>query len=225
MRRIGTSRWRVRQRWGPHGRDECAAGARPHVAPVRQHQQPLLRRIKIMPEHPAVLCTAQRQSAARSRNTSISRRESEDEESPCAIPRRRSRLQGAPIPSPACPSSRQSRRPSSAPWRRAPHRRRGRTSHARPSGRSGSSAPSACQARRRDHPTCSCWQQRFASDWGGVESRASWPTLRAHPITRIRRPRGYGWRDVALTDRRDPCRCAPRTRRAIGGRALCRCIL
>ena len=58
MRRIGNSRWRVRQRWGPHGRDECAAGARPHVAPVRQHQQPLLRRIKIMSEHPAVLCTA-----------------------------------------------------------------------------------------------------------------------------------------------------------------------
>ena len=147
-------------------------------------------------------------------NTSISRRESEDEGLPCAIPRRRSRLQGAPIPSPACPSSRQSRRPSSAPWRRAPHRRRGRTSHARPSGRSGSSAPSACQARRRDHPTCSCWQHRFASDhWA------------AYPITRIRRPRGYGWRDVGLTDRRDPCRCAPRTRRAIGGRAPCRCIL
>ena len=151
------------------GRDECAAGARVDIAPVDEHQQPLLRGIEIVPEHPAVLCTAQRQqpvndTSSTIENTSISRRESEGEELPCAIPRRRSWLRGAPIPSPACPSSRQSRRPSSARWRRAPHRREGRTSHARPSGRSGSSAPSACPAHQPDRPRCSCLQQRFLSD-------------------------------------------------------------
>ena len=195
---------RVRQSWGPHGRDECAAGARPHVAPVRQHQEPLLRRIEIMPEHPAVLCTASVSSLSAARSRTRAFPDANQRARNYLVPSRAVEVGCGRLPFHPRLAQVQGKAVAPARLRGDALRTADEVAHRTPGLRGDLAHRLRVLARHTNQivpgaPVCS----------KGFCQTTAW----------------LWWRDVGLTDRPDPCRCAPRTRRAIFGRALCRCIL